>query len=516
MSLDARVWWRWLRYWRHEHLLVDRVAVIAHVAEAGALGPRYAFMIVMSGGIATLGLLQNSAAVIIGAMLISPLMGPIIEMGMALALFDFRTLRRALITLATGVALALLTAGLIVAASPLREATPEILARTEPTLFDLLVAVFSGLAGAYATITRKGETIVGVAIATALMPPLAVVGYGLATANAAIAGGAAFLFMTNLLAIALSVTIMARWYGFGRSDSPQQTAWQATLIVGSFALLSIPLGLALRDIAARGVAERTLRGVLEEEARKAGGRISALRVERVGQAYALDLVLLTPRHQPQLAAKLERRLEAAITRPVTVSLREVMLADDAQLAQEQAAFAQLRESVAGLQDTVARDRQVRSAREAAIAATREFALAWFGEFEWLDEGQRARWRLSPRAGLDVPTAHALERELSGRDGALPVEVVPALQALPPVPFADDAAGIGDDGRHTIGTAAWALHRWQARAVELRGATADRGALAEARVAAVAEALRKQGFEIARTGRDEEVPAGHVVIAPMLR
>jgi len=249
---DAKVWWRWLRQWRREHLKLDRFEVLQHVDEGGALAPRYAFMTVMSCGIATLGLLQNSAAVIIGAMLISPLMGPIIELGMSLATFDFRSLRSSLRTLAVGVGIALLTAMALVAVSPLQEPTSEILARTEPTLFDLLVAVFSGLAGAYATVTRKGETIVGVAIATALMPPLAVVGFGLATGNGHVAGGAFFLFMTNLLAIALSVTIMARWYGFGREDSPKQTAWQATLIIGTFLVLSVPLGLALRDIAARG------------------------------------------------------------------------------------------------------------------------------------------------------------------------------------------------------------------------------------------------------------------------
>ncbi|MBO7941695.1 DUF389 domain-containing protein, partial [Streptomyces sp. S9] len=171
--------------WRQNHLIegIDRAAVLEHVRDAGGLGPRYAFMIVMSCGIATLGLLQNSVAVIIGAMLISPLMGPIIELGMGLATFDLRTIRGSLAALAAGVAAALLIAVAIVIVSPLQEPTAEILARTQPTLFDLLVAVFSGLAGAYATVTRKGETIVGVAIATALMPPLAVVGYGVALVN---------------------------------------------------------------------------------------------------------------------------------------------------------------------------------------------------------------------------------------------------------------------------------------------------------------------------------------------
>ena len=149
-------WWRWARQWRQNQLVetCDRVAVLDHVHDAGHLAPRYAFMIVMSCGIATLGLLQNSAAVIIGAMLISPLMGPIIGLGMGLATFDLRSIRESLLTLLVGIGLALAIAILIVAMSPLKEATSEILARTEPTFFDLLVAVFSGLAGAYATVTR--------------------------------------------------------------------------------------------------------------------------------------------------------------------------------------------------------------------------------------------------------------------------------------------------------------------------------------------------------------------------
>jgi uncharacterized hydrophobic protein (TIGR00271 family) len=339
VTLRPVAWWRWLRHWRRVHLEVDRQAVLEHVEDAGALRPRYGFMIVMSCGIATLGLLQNSVAVIIGAMLISPLMGPIVEMGMSLATFDFRKLRLALTTLAVGLAASLLIAVLIVAASPLQEATPQILARTEPTLFDLLVAVFSGLAGAYATITRKGETIVGVAIATALMPPLAVVGYGIASNSPSIVGGAGFLFMTNLLAIALSVTMMARWYGFGREDSPRQTAWQATLIIGAFALLSVPLGLALRDIAERSVVDRTIHTTLDETARESNGRITTLRVDRDGRVLHVDAVLLTPRHRPKLASQLEARLEREIGQPVSVQLREVLTADDAQLQAQQATLA---------------------------------------------------------------------------------------------------------------------------------------------------------------------------------
>jgi len=217
--------WRQLRERMEQD--VNHPAVLSNVTEGGGLTPRFAFMAVMSCGIAILGLLQSSAAVVIGAMLISPLMGPIVQLGFSLCVVDFRMMGRSLLALLGGIGLALATAMLIVWLSPLREATGEILARTHPNLFDLLVALLSGLAGGYAVITRKGEAIVGVAIATALMPPLAVVAFGLATGDTAIAGGAFFLFMTNLLAIALSVTLIAKWYGSGQTMCPSTPCGRA-------------------------------------------------------------------------------------------------------------------------------------------------------------------------------------------------------------------------------------------------------------------------------------------------
>lgn len=163
------------RHWRSSYIIanVDRDAVVAGVLEGGATTPRYLFMTMMSCGIAILGFLQSPAAVVIGAMPISPLMGPIMQFGFSLCVVEFGMIGRALIAL-----LALLISYRIVRTSPIREATSEILARTQPTLFGLLAAAFSGLAGAYAVIAREGGTIAGVAIAAALTPPLAVVGYG--------------------------------------------------------------------------------------------------------------------------------------------------------------------------------------------------------------------------------------------------------------------------------------------------------------------------------------------------
>lgn len=486
--IDMAGAWRRLGLWRIRGQHIDRAAVLAHIEEGARLDARYALMVTLACGIAMLGLLQNSVAVIIGAMLISPLMGPIIALGMSLATFDFISMRRALKTLATGIALALAIAIGIVLVSPLQEATPEILARTEPTLFDLLVAVLSGIAGAYATITRKGETIVGVAIATALMPPLAVVGFGVATGNGGIAGGAGFLFMTNLLAIAFSATIVARWYRFGAADSPKQSAWQAGLIVAGFALLSIPLGFALRDIAARGLAERTIRTALDAAAADAGGRISALRIERVGEVYAVDAVLLASRHRPGMAARIESQVESALGRPLQLQLREVLTTDDGALAAQADSLARLRESVAALQS----DAQRRSAAQAAVDGMRAKAIAHLGAFDVLDGGKAARWRLRPQAGLDIAAARALESAMNAGSDGLRVAVVPALQALPAATLAAgdlDAAGAIDGdapGNATLASIAWALSRWDV--AEVRVVAGDR-----ARGDAVAAWLRARGI-----------------------
>lgn len=332
-------------------------AVMDGVTEGGGLSPRYAFMAVMSCGIAILGLLQSSAAVVIGAMLISPLMGPIVQLGFSLSVVDFRMLGRSLFALVCGVALALGTAMLIVWLSPLRAATSEILARTQPTLFDLLVAVFSGLAGGYAVITRKGEAIVGVAIATALMPPLAVVAYGLATGEPQIARGAGFLFMTNLLAIAFSVTLIARWYGFGARKRTRHAMWQGAVIVGTFAMLAMPLGVALRDIGRQAWNETQVRSVVQGYLDEQGGSIQRLEVKRSADELQVDLVAMVPDFHPGAQAVLQSLLEQRLPVTPRVRVRQTLEANDSGRL-DRADLAGLRVAVGALSDQLQQMRSI--------------------------------------------------------------------------------------------------------------------------------------------------------------
>lgn len=173
--------------------------------------------------IASLGLNVNSTAVIIGAMLVSPLMGPIMGLGFGMAINDIQMLRRSLISYLFAGGVGLVTSTIYFFISPLNDAHSEILARTAPTIYDVLIALFGGLAGFLATSSKlKGNVIPGVAIATALMPPLCTAGYGLATLNANYFFGAFYLYIINSVFIALATLMTARFLKYPFLRLPQK------------------------------------------------------------------------------------------------------------------------------------------------------------------------------------------------------------------------------------------------------------------------------------------------------
>jgi uncharacterized hydrophobic protein (TIGR00271 family) len=169
--------------------------------------------------VASLGLNVNSTAVIIGAMLISPLMGPIMGIGLGMGINDIALLRKAMYNFAVATGVALITSTVFFLVSPLRDAHSELLARTSPNIYDVLIALFGGLAGILATSSKqKGNVIPGVAIATALMPPLCTAGYGLATLQFNFFWGAFYLFIINTVFIALATFVMVRFLHFPEKD----------------------------------------------------------------------------------------------------------------------------------------------------------------------------------------------------------------------------------------------------------------------------------------------------------
>ena len=165
--------------------------------------------------VASLGLNVNSTAVVIGAMLISPLMSPIMGIGLGIGINDMGVLRKAVSNYAVAALTGLGTSTVFFLISPLSDAHSEILSRTSPNIYDVLIALFGGLAGIIATSSKqKGNVIPGVAIATALMPPLCTAGYGLATFQWSFFIGAFYLFIINTVFIAVATFLVVRFLGF--------------------------------------------------------------------------------------------------------------------------------------------------------------------------------------------------------------------------------------------------------------------------------------------------------------
>ncbi|SDS04322.1 DUF389 domain-containing protein [Christiangramia echinicola] len=194
----------------------DRESTVEAVQKDISFKGHNAWILIFSIFVASIGLNVSSTAVVIGAMLISPLMGPIVGVGMSVAINDVDTLKRSFVNLGIMVGLSVLTATIYFFISPVKNETPELVARTYPTILDVLVAIFGGLALIVAK-TKKGtiaSVILGVAIATALMPPLCTVGYGLANAKWQFSLGAIYLFSINAVFIALSTFVVCKLLGF--------------------------------------------------------------------------------------------------------------------------------------------------------------------------------------------------------------------------------------------------------------------------------------------------------------
>ena len=189
-------------------------------------------VLVMAIMIACVGLNMNSVAVTIGAMLISPLMGGIVAIGYGMATYDVHFIRQSMIKLAFQMGFAILTATLYFAISPLAYSTDELLARTSPTIWDVIVALCGGIAGAVGnTRQEKSNVIPGVAIATALMPPLCTAGYGLASGQSPFFLGAMYLFFINAFFIALAAFLVFKLLGVPSHGDVEASQFQRQRLI---------------------------------------------------------------------------------------------------------------------------------------------------------------------------------------------------------------------------------------------------------------------------------------------
>jgi uncharacterized hydrophobic protein (TIGR00271 family) len=476
-----------LHWWRnHAVASVSHVAVLSKVRDEAGWSGRYAFMTLMSAGIAVLGLLLSSPAVVIGAMLISPLMGPIIGLGFALATFDSVEIRRSGAALAAGTLIAILFCAFVVMVSPLQNVTTEIAARTRPNLFDLMIALFSALAGAYAMIRGREGTIVGVAIATALMPPLAVVGFGLATLNWTVFSGSLLLFFTNLMTIALSAAVMARLYGFAHRLSPQQTMLQSAVIAVIFLALAIPLGLTLRQIAWEATASRQARDVIDAVF-SSNARVSQLDTDYQVQPIRVSATVLTPTYVGNAERSATATLEKLLGRPVAVSIEQYrvgMGSGDAEAAQIAAAQASAQKKEA--------DQRVNFlATELALMAGTDPQSVLIDR-----EARRAVVTAEPLAGATLAAYHTLEQRVAATATDWTITLVPPAAPPADVTFtANPDEKAGGDVPDAAGQAALATAIWGAQRLNLPLAVSGPKDHSDQ----VAAALSKAGVSVVRAG-----------------
>ncbi|MEM9991456.1 MAG: TIGR00341 family protein, partial [Bacteroidota bacterium] len=220
---------------------VDREGTIIETKKNMRMRGHSAWLLMCSIMIASLGLDLNSPAVIIGAMLISPLMSPILGVGLAIGINDRKMLSISLQHFLVSIIIALVTSFLYFKLTPLGTSTPEIEGRIEPTTLDVLVAFFGGLAGIISGSRKdKSNAIPGVAIATALMPPLCVTGFGLANGQLEYVLGSFYLFFLNAVFVALATYLIVRLLGFAEKEfASEQERRRTQLFIMAFSVLMI-------------------------------------------------------------------------------------------------------------------------------------------------------------------------------------------------------------------------------------------------------------------------------------
>ena len=286
----------------------DETATVEQISDGVTFRGANLWVLIFAIFIACLGLNVNSTAVIIGAMLISPLMGPIIGMGLAVGRADLELLKRSLTNYGVATVISVLTATLYFLLTPLTEAQSELLARTSPTLYDVLIALFGGAAGILALPTGgKGNVIPGVAIATALMPPLCTAGYGLAMGEWSFFFGAFYLYFINTVFIALATYVGVRLLKF----RPKQFVDRARLttvnryIAAIVIVTMLPAAYMTTQIIRQSMLENHVKQFVKHELNQHGTRIlseqadretKTLNVVAVGAALPNELIEAARKH----------------------------------------------------------------------------------------------------------------------------------------------------------------------------------------------------------------------------
>jgi len=321
----------------HRHMTTEaRDRARQRIIEPSQPTGAYYLLVCLSAIIATFGLLANSTAVVIGAMLVAPLMGPIFGIALSLATGNRKLLKIALLAEIVGIILAV---GLptLIGLIPLRpDFGTEILARTQPTIYDVLIALASGLAGAYALVDEKiSPALPGVAIATALVPPLAACGLNLAAGNWILAWGAFLLFLINFIAIEFAAAALFMLLGvveFPRAGNGSLLKAVLQRLGISFLILIMAASFmtqTLITIIGERKLDKEIRDVLTQHLTTyAGARLSDIRYSQSDGGLEVRAVVITPQEfDPTRVASLEEALQAKINPNTQLIVRSLISKD---------------------------------------------------------------------------------------------------------------------------------------------------------------------------------------------
>ena len=288
----------------------DEQAIINQISSGVSFRGANLWVLIFAIFIASLGLNVNSTAVIIGAMLISPLMGPIIGIGLAVGINDLELLKRAVKNFSVATGISVLTATIYFLITPLGEAQSELLARTSPSLYDVLIAFCGGAAGIIALCTRgKGNVIPGVAIATALMPPLCTAGYGLATGHILYFLGAFYLFFINTVFIALATFIGVRLMHFQKLEflSKDLETKAQRIIMGLVVVTVLPAVVVTVMMVQKSIFDNNVRKFIKAELTQRGTQIISTDVEN--DSLQLRIVAVGREITEETRTAAEKRME---------------------------------------------------------------------------------------------------------------------------------------------------------------------------------------------------------------
>ncbi|MEC5395113.1 TIGR00341 family protein [Bergeyella sp. RCAD1439] len=290
----------------------DKEKVLENVRQGISFSGANVWILACAIMVASIGLNVNSTAVVIGAMLISPLMGPIVGAGFALGMYDFNLLRKSLKNLFVSTMVGLVVSFIYFLLTPFKEAQSEILARTTPNIYDVLIAFFGGLVGVIAvTRVEKGNPVAGVAIATALMPPLCTAGYGLAIGEFGYFAGALFLYAINCVFICIATFVMVKYLRYpavGLVDNKKASSVRNWITFITLLMIVPSVYFAYRFVQQQRFYEKVSRYIQQEYEHK-GNTIIYRKTYYSSNPRRIELAFLTRRFTAEQIRAEQKKLE---------------------------------------------------------------------------------------------------------------------------------------------------------------------------------------------------------------